>query len=167
MGCDIHAVVETIDKEDIQTKIESVVSENINRWEGFCSPRIYRNYGLFYALAGVRGATSWPEPLIEPRGVPEDISYLGGDILLSSIPEDYKGETVARCYIFNPDYHTYGFLYLEELEAIYKRYREYFKDWTDQTKPIRPDPEMETIIMMMKTMESFGKKTRLVFAFDN
>jgi hypothetical protein len=56
MGCDIHAHVE--------------IHYNGN-WEHYAMPSIDRWYDLFGIMAGVRGDL---EPIVEPKGLPEDMS---------------------------------------------------------------------------------------------
>lgn len=60
MGCDIHVHVEL--------KIDGV-------WEHYSSPYVWRNYGLFGLLAGVRGYGDF-DPIVAPRGLPDDITKL-------------------------------------------------------------------------------------------
>jgi hypothetical protein len=56
MGCDIHLFIEL--------KID-------DRWEFYAHPDINRWYDFFGILAGVR---SLEEPLVPPRGIPNDLS---------------------------------------------------------------------------------------------
>jgi hypothetical protein len=60
MGCDIHFFVE------VKTK---------NGWELYSSPNVTRSYALFAKLANVRNYNNI-EPISEPKGFPEDASYL-------------------------------------------------------------------------------------------
>lgn len=60
MGCDIHFHIE------VKTK---------NGWELYSKPNVKRNYKLFAKLAGVRNYDNI-KPISEPKGLPEDISYL-------------------------------------------------------------------------------------------
>lgn len=61
MGCDIHAYVEV--------KVSG-------KWHLYSQPRIKRNYKLFAKLAGVRSNDHSPTPIVEPNGLPDDMSEL-------------------------------------------------------------------------------------------
>lgn len=61
MGCDIHVHTEV--------KING-------KWEHVGNPTILRDYELFAKMAGVRQREPRIEPIAEPRGVPEDVSFL-------------------------------------------------------------------------------------------
>lgn len=61
MGCDIHAHVEV--------KING-------EWHHYNHPRIDRWYDLFARMAGVRNHKGTIEPISEPRGVPEDATFI-------------------------------------------------------------------------------------------
>lgn len=58
MGCDVHMYVE------IKTE---------HGWELYCACDAPRNYWFFGILAGVR---SYEEPIVDPKGFPEDASYI-------------------------------------------------------------------------------------------
>ena len=60
MGCDIHFHTEV--------KIN-------NKWEHYNSPNVSRNYPLFALLANVRNNGSIT-PISNPRGLPDDVSFL-------------------------------------------------------------------------------------------
>ena len=59
MGCDIHAFPEYRDGDE---------------WVSFGEVDLWRNYHIFYALAGVRGPFDGIVPL-EPRGLPDDADF--------------------------------------------------------------------------------------------
>lgn len=61
MGCDISLHVEV--------KING-------KWEHYNHPYIGRNYELFCKMAGVRQYEDSPEPISQPRGLPEDASVM-------------------------------------------------------------------------------------------
>jgi hypothetical protein len=61
MGCDIHLYIEVLTE---------------NGWELYSHPHIKRDYELFAKMAGVRNYLGSIEPIAEPRGLPNDISYL-------------------------------------------------------------------------------------------
>lgn len=93
MGCDIHLKVEMYGPDEAWHRAEDV---GPNQWYDPESKGVYgqkeirqewydgRNYELFSVLAGVRG---YGPPIIEPRGIPADVSletkdewnYWGGD----------------------------------------------------------------------------------------
>jgi hypothetical protein len=60
MGCDIHMNIE------VKTK---------NGWELYSKPSVDRFYKLFAKLANVRNDFGI-QPISEPRGIPDDVSYL-------------------------------------------------------------------------------------------
>jgi hypothetical protein len=62
MGCDIHVHSEL----------------NINgQWHHLSELTLCRNYDLFCYMAGVRGGyRDSPEPISQPRGLPEDVSFI-------------------------------------------------------------------------------------------
>jgi hypothetical protein len=61
MGCDIYVHTEV--------KING-------KWEHVGNPPILRDYELFAKMAGVRQREPRIDPIAEPRGVPEDASFL-------------------------------------------------------------------------------------------
>jgi hypothetical protein len=83
MGTDIHAYLEV--------QIDG-------RWVCHSQPRIKRNYELFGRIAGIGGAA----PIIEPRGLPSDISEI------TRIEYEHDGA----------DAHTPGWLSRSEMEQI-------------------------------------------------
>ena len=73
MGCDIHVFIEKKIDEKYDTW-EAVQLYKIDQYSHkleVVNPYDGRNYGLFSALAGVRG---WEEPFISPRGLPKNLS---------------------------------------------------------------------------------------------
>lgn len=59
MGCDIHLHIEI---------------RVAGKWHHYSAPSIARNYELFNILAGVRHNPDDPDPIIPPRGLPEDMT---------------------------------------------------------------------------------------------
>lgn len=59
MGCDIQLHTEI--------KIDG-------KWEHYSQPRIKRSYELFNIMAGIRGGINSPEPISQPKGLPNDLS---------------------------------------------------------------------------------------------
>lgn len=71
MGCDIHVYCERYDREENKWEALSLYSK---KEDGAVQPvPIYteRDYDLFGILAGVR---SYRDPLVYPRGLPDDLS---------------------------------------------------------------------------------------------
>ncbi len=89
MGCGIHAYLEI--------KVDDT-------WHHFSNINIRRNYEVFSRMAGVRSYRNSPEPIVEPRGLPEDIS------LVVALHRDF----------WESDGHTYSWLTLAEFVKIIK-----------------------------------------------
>lgn len=87
MGCDIHAHTEI--------KVNG-------RWEHYRAPCISRDYALFSMMAGVRTWAGAPDPIAEPRGLPED----------ASVTTKLDSESYGK------DGHTHSWLSLTEMEAV-------------------------------------------------
>jgi hypothetical protein len=163
MGCDIHAYVESKRKDS-------------KHWYGFgkrFNPG--RHYGMFGRLAGVRCDGC----LIEPKGIPSDLSWTADDDYWLRVNDDYaedEGYTSqerALSYIKSgskvklnddntmdkvehPDWHTPSWLTADELEKCL----EVPAEWGDTE-------EYKAILAAMKSLELSGRDTRLVFWFDN
>lgn len=78
MGCDIHVYVEYKNKNTGKWVLGNPEFPNyqnwnheVRKWEQKDGALNWRNYELFSLLAGVRG---WNDPLVEPRGLPYDMS---------------------------------------------------------------------------------------------
>ncbi len=110
-------------------------------WMLMATLHLPRNYTLFTAMAGVRdkgtGIEQYP-----PKGLPTDIGIM----------------TNSHYQEGREDWHTPSWLDLDELAIAYDRYTLF---------DLHRIPEMDGIIASMRTLEGFGKKTRLVFWFDN
>lgn len=123
IGCDIHIWLEGVDEKN---KVDFIAELNG-----------HRNYELFGLLAGVRGG----DPVYEPRGVPESMSFY------------YELEVKS----WDADGHSHSWLNLEELKEVEKRYK---RTW--------PSDQIDMWIAMMEGVEKKTKlKTRIVFFFDN
>jgi hypothetical protein len=96
MGCDIHVHTEV--------KIGG-------EWHHLGHPNIGRNYSLFSKMAGVRNYSPEETPLAEPRGLPEDATFL--------TKFDYKH--------MGADAHTPSWLDGEEIDKLDEWYRAYYK----------------------------------------
>lgn len=163
MGCDIHPFVEYRRKG----------SEHWQGMGGEMSPG--RNYRVFGALAGVRSDLP---ALVEPRGIPDDLSFwtadsywLGitdkGDEIEGMCTPDQAEEWVeygaryrvheadGRKWVSTPDAHTETWLTGEEWRAAVASVDQ---EWT---------PAYKAIGAMLKSFEDDGCETRVVFWFDN
>ena len=110
MGCDITMYIEK-NTDEVYNIWENVSLYRVGKYSHNLekvSPYNGRNYELFSILAGVRG---WHEPLIEPRGLPENLSR--------------EVEKEERWW--EKEYHTPTWYDLKELLL----YREMYKDNED------------------------------------
>lgn len=148
MGCDIHMHIEMQGAGDVWVRAEDVVDNpHYPQWGG--EKRIYENwyrgrsYEDFSKLAGVRGVGP---PIIEPRGVPDDISE----------------STRQSWEIWDGGAHTPHYYTLAEIVHVQPQFRH-----SDGYKS-----EMETLIDKMKKVANdelhgdYGK-IRMVFWFDS
>jgi len=123
------------------------------RWEGH-KTWIWRSYGLFTALAGVRCYNSEIESF-KPRGVPENISLdTLRDYTLYITEEPFDEESCCtresaeryiksgstywddrKTRVTHPDWHTPSWLSLNEFKVAYSRFRLYYR------QPVLPDLE--------------------------
>lgn len=158
MGCDIHAYVEYRERD---------------RWSGFggrLNPG--RNYEAFGILAAVRGDGP---AIVEPRGVPSDMSWEATDdfymhvvendkdawegAVKRSTAEEWIQHGASRWHtdgrrITHPDWHTPSWLTLPEYDAALARFS-------------AREPEYRAVAAAMRELEACGYETRLVFWFDN
>lgn len=134
MGCDIHAYV------DYDTSEKHTAS--------FAKIHIERNYWLFSLLAGVRieperlGTTL----LVEPRGMPDRLSYVTESdnhlFVVEDKEDDDAGEGCVersraekwvesglskwtdekKNFVTNPDWHTHSYLHVEEVKKVQEQY---------------------------------------------
>ena len=129
MGCDIHAYIE---------------EKTYRTWDSFTGElNLDRDYRMFGALAGVR---SGDEPIIEPRGVPDDMSY--------QLKDDYKEG--------GGDWHTPSWLSLQEFGAVITLH-----DMHDEAFQSPLDPGYRAVLAAMQCLHKIGREVRLVFWFDN
>jgi hypothetical protein len=91
MGCDIHL--------HIEVKINGT-------WHHWGAPDIKRSYTLFALMAGVRSYDDI-KPIVEPRGLPEDLTEL--------TRIDYEN-WYGGC-------HTPSWLTAEEMEQVFEQYQ--------------------------------------------
>lgn len=148
-----------------------------------------RNYYMFGHLTNgeVRDETMAFDDGIYPRGLPDDnLSYMVNDELRTYISEDGEGdnettmETALKwnkkhgcklyydnsgntpIFVDSPDWHSKSWLTLSEYETILTRAKENCNSENDYI-----NFEYNVILDTMKSLESHGQETRLVFWFDN
>ena len=112
---------------DIWVHLEKKVDEKYNSWEEIALYRIDkythkleiappyegRNYGLFSLLAGIRG---WMDALVEPRGLPENMS-----------------REVEKAWKYSEDWcHTPTWYVLNELYLYRRLYKDFKGDEDDK-----------------------------------
>lgn len=134
---------------------EEIIKKELARhndpyWQNYYSNKNYanysgRNYYLFTFLAGVRGNE---EPLIEPRGIPDDCSKL-----------------IKRvCEKWGSDGHSHTYYYLSELMEC--DWKDWFQDDTDTNKYGHPLAEFfEEYLPRLYGLDP--DKTRFVMFWDN
>lgn len=175
MGCDIHAYVEyTKDKKNPY-------------WENLTRNFGARNYALFAALAGVRGELG----PFGPKGMPEGELgyYTGKDYWVAVAPPHhpewasgegwtsietaqkwvdgggcevrYKEDGSLRS-VSNPDYHSHSWLTTDELEQALDHYVS-----ENVYREGKAPSDWRALLVAMRSLESDGYLTRIVFWFDN
>jgi len=133
MGCDIHAFIEVPHYG------------MINSWASL--PFLKRDYKLFSLLAGVRNHDNGLQPVVPPRGVPENMAWAAADLYNSDL------------YIW----HTASWLQLHELRQVAKQYRT-----TEIANYPLQNHDLNAIIAAMAALDlSERGLSRLVFWFDN
>lgn len=137
MGCDIHAYIEKTYENGYIDLVSQVY--------------LGRDYDLFGLLAGVR---SFETPLVKPRGLPKETSYI-----LQYEYCDYDREKDQL--IPNEDFHTHSWLTVDELKKTYKRYKKLFPENGKNLK-------IKAIIKFMEILnKNDPNSTRFVFWFDS
>jgi len=167
MGCDIHAFI------DYNKPGEDYVHP--------LSEELYldRDYAVFSKLANVRNYDEDIEPISEPRGLPEKVSYIVSDensLYISEIEtnSDYctkeDAENWVKCgaskytddhksSVTNPDYHSHPWLSVEEYEQAIKELQTVIK--------YKLNVNYFAVLAAMKFLQDNGYEVRLVFWFDN
>lgn len=171
MGCDIHCYLEYRDPNPEWKPQDGIVT-----WSGW--PRINpgRNYEVFGHLAGVRSGV---DPVVEPRGIPEDISWeTAGDYWMYVNDERLEGKRTTTTEkalewakygcklvhkedgtiqkVSHPDWHTHSWITTDEFAQVLGR-----------MSPSRVSVEYWALLAAMKELEWHGQEVRLVFWFDN
>jgi hypothetical protein len=160
MGCDIHAYVEHKNK-------------NYDHWSALSDElSLGRYYGVFGRIAGVRCDGC----LVEPKGIPEDLSWQAEGNYWLRVNDTYKDDddycstedamrwikngcrvklkadnTIDR--VEHPDWHTPTWLTADELEAC--------------LVGIEDGAEYKAVLAAMKSLEASNRDVRLVLWFDN
>lgn len=169
MGCDIHAYVEY--RNDYNDK------ENWNNFGGRINPG--RHYGVFAKLVGVCNYDGYDiKPLSEPKGLPTVLSWVvkyDNQIYITKEAESCANECtteqaerwiksgyserVDENHVTHPDWHSHSWCTADELEEVFN----------DPKTQFNKEQEVEYVALLdlMRSFERQGKKTRLVFWFDN
>jgi len=146
MGCDIHLYIEYKSKK---TEFDGYNPG----WQSYGN-RINpgRNYAMFSLMADVRNYGDEKLPvLVEPRGMPDDVSYTASNdnrIYISETKsEDYVSmETAKRwvesgsskfindndgnpTWVTQPDWHSHSWLTTSEFESVLNKYFELEAGW--------------------------------------
>lgn len=156
MGCDIHAYLEVV----------SSLREGQDQpyVDGFAKVRLDRNYGLFTAMAGVRGSDD--HAVVQPRGVPKNLSYMALQEYTLQVshddPEGCTPEQVERWgtgywdenkrLAIGPDWHSASWLGTKELKEVLKKTQSH---------------QIEALVAAMEVLDKTQGQSRLVFWFDN
>lgn len=160
MGCDIHTFIEYKKKDS-------------DRWMPLGGHlRLDRHYGVFGRIAGVRCDGC----LIEPRGIPDDLSYESEPYYWLRVDNQFKDDD-GYCSteqalswikygsrvklkenreidrVEHPDYHTPTWLTASELEAC-------LVDMHDTER-------YTAVVAALRSFEQQGFDSRLIIFFDN
>lgn len=169
MGCDIHSYIEFRKFSDID-----------KQWSNF-GGRINpgRHYGIFAKLVGVRNYDDYHiVPLSEPRGLPENVSWIVEDDNTLYIVDE-KTDEEGRCSrgnaelwvkagsskiiddkrVTHPDWHSHSWATVKELEQVFADEKVQFE--------FENEPEWVALLDCLKSFERQGFEARLVFWFDN
>jgi hypothetical protein len=161
MGCDIHVYPEYASGSR---------QDGSDYWNLACdSFELGRDYKLFGLMAGVRREGQ----LFPKKGLPTDVSLsVKWKNELFVVEGEGEGEgTCSRASaekwggyvdgkkdrVFHPDWHSHSWLTLDELKAVEKAY----------TAENGTNYMLRSLIAMLSALDAAGKKTRVVFWFDN
>lgn len=173
MGCDIHAYLEFRDPKAL-----NVNGEINTAWRGWGAVHLPRNYAIFGRLAGVRTNAT---PVVEPRGVPEDMCFWTSGEYWKPVSDDYAenaesafvstarakewaefGSVLRRddkgtiIGVSHPDYHTHSWVTPDEFAKVLGEF-----------KPDYWSISYWAMLGAMRELEWHGMEVRLVFWFDN
>lgn len=194
MGCDIHLFTER--KRSINSEEKWVNADNwkLNPYydgqdkyeKEYQLNKAYRgrNYSLFSILADVRNYSS-NKPICEPRGLPEDVSYI-----IKTISDDYGSDghshswlTMKELYDYFENNKTVKYSGLVDPKGVQSIERGEMPDWWCQDSSMKNltwkewEHENDVILNFIETLERHFKseyykkeeadKFRIVFFFDN
>lgn len=168
MGCDIHMYIEYKSKK----------RDDWNYFGSKINPG--RNYFMFGLLS--KGVRSQNEKGIEPKGLPDNMSYKSSNNAYIYINDDYAENDDEYCSIEiakrwaeygskiifrddkpfkveHPDWHSHSWLTTQEFEKqleIYNSEPGYYLE-----------PEYMAVLASMKELEKYDNECRIVFWFDN
>lgn len=165
MGCDIHMYVEYKRKGD-ERDYWQYYGQRINPG---------RNYYIFGLIS--KGVRSDNDLGLEPKGIPENLSFYSYNDYWISINDKYAGDEgfcsteqaekwaeygsiidKERNLVSNPDWHSHSWLTTKELEEQLEIYKEE-SDWVNA--------EYFALLSSMKELEKHDLEARVVFWFDN
>jgi len=171
MGCDIHCYIE-------------YKTEKPNMWWNF-GGRINpgRNYLIFALLANVRNYDI--EPVLYPKGLPDDIGFITGIDNRLYVTDDYDEEGCCsrenaekwveagaseytnerKAFVTHPDWHSHSWVTPNELEKVVKEGEEIIAEECGVDK--FELPEWYMVLEILKKFEEWGYQARMVFWFDN
>ncbi len=144
MGCNSHLYIER--RTDWPARGEYPAGHRWDCWGFDISEE--RWYYLYGALAGVRGDTA---PIVQPRGIPSDLS-----------PE------VAEAFdSWGPDFHTPTYLYPQEFKAAMDDVRRAMKEnGGDGEIDSKTWLAVEGTLLLLEKLYG-NENVRIVIAFDN
>lgn len=181
MSCDIHAFVEHRKKNPENQEYDggwlTVFGSELS---------LSRNYDMFALLAGVRNLRRL-KPIVEPRGIPKDLSWLPDMKAYLTISEKFSGEpgytslrkaeewhrqTGQKIEMRNgkpwrveyPDWHSHSWLTRKELKDVFAAYQKLING-SFQSEAFTAD--YRALLAAIDVYENLGFETRFVFWFDN
>jgi hypothetical protein len=172
MGCDIHMYLEFKDPNPQWVPTGSP-------WRGWPRVNPGRDYELFGYLAGVRSSA---DPVVEPRGIPDDIAWETANDWFLRINDEYaaRDDMSGYCTLAKAqEWSAYGHKIINDDQG--NPYRVEHPDWhtptwltldeyTQALAKIKPEPYQMgywALLGAMKELAWYHMDTRLVFWFDN
>ncbi|MCH7577400.1 MAG: hypothetical protein IH822_06355 [Chloroflexi bacterium] len=164
MGCDIHGVIE----------VNKYPGRRHSHWP-HAEVYLDRHYRLFGVLAGVRDDSV--EPVVSPRGLPEDMSFKTRDLNEYYIADESlsgcEDRWILRSHLwpnaqirdghwaFDSDNHTHSWVTVPELREAIKRFE------GEDGKFCVP-AELRALLASMLMLDGDEEgRSRFVFWFDN